>query len=253
MNSIRWPIPGRPHACWHARAFGQALADLDLDLTGAPPPMATAGVLAACLSGDGADLAEPDVWAWTINRRLQGLIAVTIATRGAAFSSTIRCQACAAPMDLPLRLDAFRREDDPPSVACALDGEMHDIAVPTGADQRAWLQVGADGTAAMLARLLPQGAAASPERLAVVETALAAADPLTVLTVETRCPECGAENAMELDLEATCLALLTAEQPRLIDDIHALARAYHWTEAEVLAVPPRRRRQYLDRIERGRS
>ena len=57
---------------------------------------------------------------------------------------------------------------------------------------------------------------------------------------------------MELDLEATCLALLAAEQPRLIDDIHALARAYHWTEAEVLAVPPRRRRQYLDRIERGR-
>src|SRR5262245_33817768 len=119
MDSIRCRIPGKTHAYWRARAFGQALADLDLDLTGAPPPMATTGVLAACLSVDGADLAEPGVWAWTINRRLQGLIAVTIATRGAAFISTIRCQTCAAPMDLPLRLDAFLREEDPPSVACA--------------------------------------------------------------------------------------------------------------------------------------
>ena len=225
--------------------------DLDLDLTGAPPPVAATGVLAACLSGDGAAPAEPDVWEWTINRRLQGLIAVTIATRGAAWTSTIRCQGCGAPMDLPLQLDAFRREEDPPSVACALDGEMQHLAVPTGADQHSWLQAGANGPAAMLARLLPEGAAASPERLAAVEAALAEADPLTVLTIHTRCPECDAENSMELDLEATCLALLAAEQPRLIDDIHALALAYHWTEAEVLAVPPRRRRQYLDRIERG--
>jgi hypothetical protein len=253
MDSIRWPIPGAPHAHWHARAFGQVLGDLDLDLTDALPPMATTGVLAACLSADGVAPAEAELWDWTINRRLQGLIAVTIATRGVAWTSILRCQACSAPMDLPLQLDAFRRDEDPLSVACALEDEMQDIAVPTGADQRTWLRAGADGPVAMLAHLLPQGAATSPERLAAVEAALAAADPLTVLTIGTQCPECGADNSMELDLEATCLALLAAEQPRLMDDIHALALAYHWTEAEVVAVPPRRRRQYLDRVERGQS
>jgi hypothetical protein len=217
------------------RPFGGALVDLDVDL-GAPPPVATTAVLAACLGA-----ADTEIWSWTVNRRLQGLIAVATATRGADWTSTVRCEACGALMDLPLRLDAFRRDEDP--LAIALDGV--EIALPTGADQKAWLEAGTDGPAAMQARLLPPSLAG---REAEVEAALADADPLTVLAIETGCPECGAANALELDLEATCLALLAMEQRRLVDDVHALAAAYHWSEAEILAVPPRRRRLYLDRI-----
>jgi hypothetical protein len=217
------------------RPFGLAQADLDVDL-GAPQPLATTAVLAACLCAR-----DPEIWSWTVSRRLQGLLEVAVATRGADWTSTVRCEACGALMDLPLRLDAFRRCEDP--LAIALDGV--EIALPTGADQRAWLAAGADGPAAMQARLLPPSLAG---REGEVEAALAEADPLTVLAIETSCPECGAANALELDLEATCLALLAMEQRRLVDDVHALARAYHWSEAEILAVPPRRRRLYLDRV-----
>ena len=62
------------------------LADLDSRSHGRAAADGDGGRAAACLSGDGAAPAEPDVWAWTINRRLQGLIAVTIATRGAAWT-----------------------------------------------------------------------------------------------------------------------------------------------------------------------
>ncbi len=245
MDFVRWPVPGEAGAHWQARAFGGALADLDLDLDHGSPPMATTRVLAGCLEADGAAPDEMEIWGWTVNRRLQGLLAVTVATRGEAWTPTITCDACTAAMDLPLALGAFRRESDPLAVACDLGGETVEVAMPTGADQRAWLAAGDDAPAAMLARLLPD---AADDRLPAVEAALAEADPLTVLEIETRCPECDAENRLELDLEAICLALLAAARPRLIDDIHALAMAYHWTEAEILAVPPERRRLYLDRI-----
>lgn len=216
------------------RPFGQALADLEVDFA-APPPFATTAVLAACLGAGG------DSWTWTVGRRLQALIAVTVASRGPDWVATARCAACDAPMDLPISLGAFRRDDDP--VAISVDGV--EIALPTGADQRAWLAAGADGPEALRARLLPEALA---DRADTVEAALAEADPLTALGIETRCPECDAPNGLELDLEATCLALLAGEQPRMIEEIHQLAHAYHWSEAEILAVPPARRRLYLDRI-----
>jgi len=254
MGSVRWPIPGKAEVHWQARAFGQTLGDLELDLRGIPAPVATTRVLASCLSEAGAPPAEDDLWSWTVNRRLQGLLAVTVATRGEAWTPSIVCanEACAAPMDLPLRLTDFLRREDPTRINLTGAIESLEVTVPTGDDQRAWLQQGSDEPATMLARLLPPGAPIpAPASVAAIEQGLAEADPLTVLDIETRCPECGAENHMALDLENTCLAMLAGEQPRLIDDIHALALAYHWTEAEILAVAPERRRQYLERLDRG--
>ena len=36
---------------------------------------------------------------------------------------------------------------------------------------------------------------------------------------------------------------------RLLMDVHLLARAYGWSEAEVLALSPARRRFYLEMVE----
>lgn len=255
MRVVQWPVPGSPDKRWRARAFGQTLADLDVDL-GAPAPVVTTSILAGCVSEDGAAPDDAELWSWTVNRRLQGLLAVTIATRGDAWTTTIRCSsaACAEPMDLPLNLGAFMRREDPVQVTCALgDGEGIAVAVPTGADQIAWLRDGSSAPLAMLRRLLPPADAPDPERLAAVEDGLAEADPLTVLDLETRCPACGAECHLALDLEDVCLGLLAAAPPALLDDIHALALAYHWSEAEILAVAPERRRQYLARLERSWS
>lgn len=125
--------------------------------------------------------------------------------------------------------------------------------MPTGADQLTWLTTGDTSPGAILDRLLaiPDDAIEiSAAALETIEEALEEADPLTTLELETVCPECGSENSIPLDLEGGCLTLLAAEQPRLVDDIHVLASAYHWSEAEILAIPPTRRRQYLARIDR---
>lgn len=256
MSVVEWSVTGSPDKHWQARAFGQTLADLAVDL-GAPAPVVATRILAGCLSEAGAAPDDAELWSWTVNRRLQGLLAVTIATRGDAWTTTIRCSndSCAEPMDLPLRLGAFMRREDPAHVTCTFgDEERVEVALPTGTDQMAWLREGSNEAGAMLRRLLPTDAdAMPPERLGAVEDSLAEADPLTVLDIETRCPACDAESHLALDLEHVCLTLLAAEQPGLLDDIHSLALAYHWSEAEILAVAPERRREYLARLERGWS
>ena len=255
MNTILWPVPGSPGAHWQARAFGQHLQDLEVDLHGQSAPAATTWVLTSCLIEDGGHPSEADIWSWTVNRRLQGLLAVAVATRGDTWATSLRCadEGCAQPMELSLTLSAFQRRDDPARIACAVpEGGAVEISLPTGADQLAWLQHGTADKAALAERLLPDGADRPPDGwLDAVEAGLEEADPLTVLELETACPECGAANRLPVDLERVCLGLLASEQPRLLDEIHQLASAYHWSEEEILAVPPSRRREYLARLEQA--
>jgi hypothetical protein len=44
--------------------------------------------------------------------------------------------------------------------------------------------------------------------------------------------------------------VLRRAQHGLIEDVHRLARTYHWTEDRVAALPPWRRARYLALIER---
>ena len=256
MTEVRQPSVEAATMDWQVRAFGVALGDIDIDLMASPRPVAAANVLATCLDASGRHHDRDVMLAWPISHRLQGLLAVTVATRGDRWVLTVNCTvpACGLPMDLPLSLDAFRRRGDPAVVACSLpDGRVLDLAVPTGADQLAWLETADMDPGAILARLVapPADVGEMPlDWLVAVESALEQADPLTTLQLETTCPECGNAVSIPLNLEAQCLALLAAVQGRLLDDIHTLATAYHWAEADILAIPPARRRQYLARLER---
>ena len=256
MGDVRQPVGPTAMTHWQVRAFGQALGDIEIDPLGTPRPLAAARVLATCLDAEGRQLEQDELMAWTVSRRLQALLAVTIATRGDRWVLTAHCGTpdCGAPMDLPLSLVGFSREADPTDITCTLpDGRSLDVAVPTGKDQLAWLASGDAGPGAIVDRLVtlpPDVADIAPDWLDAIEAALEQADPLTTLEIETACPECGAETSVPLDLEARCLALLAAERPRLLDDIHALATTYHWSEGEIMAIPPDRRQQYLARIDR---
>jgi hypothetical protein len=45
------------------------------------------------------------------------------------------------------------------------------------------------------------------------------------------------------------LASGIATGDRLLEEVHSIARAYHWSEAEILALPLPRRRRYLDLLQ----
>ena len=60
------------------------------------------------------------------------------------------------------------------------------------------------------------------------------------------CGECGELNEYDIDLTETALGMLNRAQKQLVITVHQLASHYHWSEAEIFAVPDWRRQQYLE-------
>jgi hypothetical protein len=244
-----------------ARAFGASRADLDLDLSDSDRPGLVTRLLALCLARfTGVPDAEAVAWDWTVAERLQGLLAIVLATRTDLPPVSTRCQAsgCRTSMQIELDLTAFVAEARRDPVVCRVAGDQRVTArLPRGVDQRHWRDTKAD-SASMATRLVERVEGRIPERgwrvppdwLDQLAAALAERDPLTALQLSAACPNCGHINVVDFDLEGWLLRLLAEAQDGLLDDVHGLAVAYHWGEADICALPAQRRRAYLARLER---
>jgi hypothetical protein len=83
---------------------------------------------------------------------------------------------------------------------------------------------------------------------AEVMTALAAADPLADVRLAVTCGECGHQWDVTFDIASFLWTEICAAVERILGEVHVLAVAYGWSEAEVLAVGPRRRQYYLEAV-----
>jgi hypothetical protein len=105
------------------------------------------------------------------------------------------------------------------------------------------------GDAAAAERVLLErctGVADPPEELRrAVAEAIAAADPLAEVLVDAVCPACSEAFVAEIDVAAFVSAELRMRAERLLRDVDTLARAYGWSEGEVLALGEGRRAAYL--------
>jgi len=94
------------------------------------------------------------------------------------------------------------------------------------------------GLAANPAQLLEDEKAAVAERLEQL-------DPQADLTLDVACITCGESWKPLLDVADVFWREITARAGLILGDIHDLARAFHWTETEILALSPTRRQTYL--------
>lgn len=99
---------------------------------------------------------------------------------------------------------------------------------------------GTDVPAERLPDLLPE---AVRDRIAA---AAAEADPSAEITLDISCPECGVRTPAELDITSYLWTELDAWARDVLLDVHLLATAYGWTEPDILALSPARRRYYLE-------
>jgi len=76
--------------------------------------------------------------------------------------------------------------------------------------------------------------------------AMAAADPQADLQLAFHCPECAHDWEPGFDIARFLWQELHAWALRLLRDVDTLARHYHWSEADILAMTPRRRQAYLE-------
>jgi hypothetical protein len=126
---------------------------------------------------------------------------------------------------------------------------------PTGDDLRRWRAAAETGpvTPQSLFRDLVVPAPETPEAPVLPGQALADAfaefDSLVAFRLTTFCPHCGRESSCPVDLETLALTRLEALQQRLFQENHRLARAYGWSEADILQVPHPRRVRYRAPLE----
>ena len=240
-----------PHTA--LRPFGAA-ADLDLDFGNPDRPFLVTGLLAQC-----AENGDPEFW-WSqpVGSRtaaLLHLVGVTDASaRELSFSARCGESNCGEPFEFALSLRALL--ESPHDAACIeapLDGDRRvRLRRATGDDLRQWrvltLDSRAQATRTMLDSLLLEGEVRVEDVPRLART-LAECDPLVALSVLCPCPACGADNDIPIDLEAVALARLERHRRALLQEIHALASRYGWTEAEILALPRARRAHYMALIE----
>lgn len=100
--------------------------------------------------------------------------------------------------------------------------------------------LGIDGKPGMDALALPMDVQAE------LATAMAAADPQADLQLDCACPECAHRWQPLFDIATFLWQELHAWALRLLRDVDTLARTYHWSEFDILAMSPRRRQAYLE-------
>jgi hypothetical protein len=185
---------------------------------------------------------------------------------GPRLDSVATCPNCGAVVEFALDVEALLAlgDDHPEQSERPARGSFTFVPDATGTDplEVRWrapsaadvqeLAGTADAAAALRARCVevigPDGSRARTLPDALInrlEGELSGADPLAELLVSLDCPECGAGFDADLDPAGFVWAEVEARARRVLIEVDALARAYGWTEAEVLALSDARRAAYL--------
>ena len=198
-----------------------------------------------------------------VGEREADLFALRRALFGERMQVRIECASCGEAMELDLDATPFgargRSPDGPLRVE---EGEwVVEFRLPTVADLAAagGLPDPREARRLLLTRCTVSaardGKPVPPERLAGqlplpvqrrLAEAAADADPAADVTLNVACPECGETTPAELDITSYLWTELDTWARDLMLDVHLLATAYGWSEPEILALSPLRRRYYLE-------
>ncbi|HET6236799.1 MAG TPA: hypothetical protein VFE41_17830 [Acetobacteraceae bacterium] len=182
-------------------------------------------------------------------------VAALLARHRAWFGPTLRgvadCPQCNTRLEIACDVDELLRTPVPgPGVhSVAADGHRVQFRLPTVADLIA-VESGLDEDVAALGLLdrCLVDAKADAALLAPVSERMAEIDPLGDAELALQCESCGAQFARGLDAGEFLWREIETRALRLLGHVHALARAYGWREADILAMSPTRRQVYLDLV-----
>lgn len=200
----------------------------------------------------------------SIGQRDARLLALREQTFGPRLAGFARCPACGSPLEFNLLVADLAAA----AASSSSDGEwwvqadgfevqfrlpnsldlLEVAAVARTADagrrllERCILHARADGTP-----VAPEDV--PPEVRRVIAQQMAECDPLAEVLLDLSCAGCGEQWQQVFDPGAFLWAELAAQARRLIAEVHTLARAYGWREADILAMSSQRRRWYVEMVE----
>jgi hypothetical protein len=194
-----------------------------------------------------------------VGRRDARLLLLRRWTFGEEVEGVVDCPGCGDRMELTFRVGEVllpEPEGRAGELSLERDGYAVRFRLPHCGDLEALESaVGADRSF-LLGRCLLEGwgpeggavpAGALPgEVVAAVAAAMEEADPQAVVQLASDCPSCGHRWSTGFDILTWFWDEIEAWGRRTLLDVHTLARAYGWSEREILALGAWRRQSYLE-------
>jgi len=199
------------------------------------------------------ELSRDELADLTIGERDAQLLRLRTAMFGGSAGGTSECPQCGERVEFSLdtRTLADAGEFAEPAREIEVNGTCLRFRLPTSRDLAE--AVTAPDQSCGIRRLIEQCVVEPrpPEELSgeVVEAlshAMAKADPQAEIIISLGCPNCGKDWELLFDVAHFFWNEIAAQAERLVCEIDTLARVYGWTEHEILSLPARRRRTYLE-------
>lgn len=173
------------------------------------------------------------------------------------------CPACTDELQVTCAIDDVRAPGNGADPATAGQWEVvageYQLAVRVPDSRDAVTAAAADDPAAVRSVLLdrcvtaldqvggPVPASELPAEIVDIAVAcIAEADPQADVRLAVTCPSCGTDWEVPFDPGPFLWSEVEAWAQRTLLEVHQLAAAYGWSEADVLALGPRRRQAYLE-------
>jgi hypothetical protein len=198
---------------------------------------------------------------WPLGRRNRALAELRYACFGSDLQAWAACTECGEKVEFGLDVRTLIDEEPERERGQDVDGPVvvagRAFRLPTSRDLACAVLVSDPrAAAALLAQRCQLDDAAeagappawSEDALEEIGERLALADPLAEVRLTLCCPACGGAWVESLDLVAFLWAEVEARARRLLLAVHALATAYGWAEAAILALSEQRRALYLEMV-----
>lgn len=180
---------------------------------------------------------------------------------GDAVSGASYCPACDEHLDVEFDLEDLMRPEPKadPTGTLVTSGYEVTYRAPTSADllsvgdQESGVRARSDLLERCVEVVRRDGEESSPDELPrdVVDElsrALVNADPGAQVELALTCPSCANAWPEVFDIASYLWSELDVWAQRTLREVHELASAYGWNEREILVMPTRRRRSYLELI-----
>ncbi|MEA2464588.1 MAG: hypothetical protein QOJ98_2335 [Acidobacteriota bacterium] len=221
---------------------------------GLTPARRTTLTLVRCLErlGDESPVSLESARTLTAGDREAILLHLRRATFGEKLTSVLRCPrgGCDERMDLELRVSDLlvAPPDDPAEVHSLMaEGEEIRFRLPNGADLEEAAELAQTDVDAAARLLLERCVLSSPvPDASALSARMAELDPQAELILELTCTKCERPFTALFDTASFLFGELAARRGSLYREVHQLALHYHWSESDILALTPTRRRRYLD-------
>jgi hypothetical protein len=189
---------------------------------------------------------------WPLGRRNRSLFELHRSCFGPHIRGWCSCAQCAEPMEFAIDVGDLMDGGQSTEQIVVFRNEV--FRLPTSRDLAAVIEAGDASTAVM--QLLRRCAISRDdasvwpdEDVEAISRALSDSDPMAETRVALRCPSCGYESDEVLDIAGFVWAEIESRAKRSLYEVHVLASAYGWTEAEVLSLSAARRASYLRMVQ----